>query len=87
MEHMIKMGDTFGSILSQHPQDLNTHGDQTASAKQDQLIAQFRTLTAALWERAPALPMHSTMNSSASGQSVLADTSAEGGHHSDQRQV
>ena len=75
MDHMIKVGDTFCSISEQHPQDLNTHDAQNASAKQDSLVAQFRALTAALWERTPALPKHSTMDSSASGQSVLADTS------------
>jgi hypothetical protein len=75
LDHMIKVGDTFCSISEQHPQDLNTHDVRTASAKQDRLIAQFRSLTAALWERTPALPKYSTMNPSASGQSVLADTS------------
>jgi hypothetical protein len=74
LDHMIKVGDTFSSISEQHPQDLNTHDIRTASARQDRLIAQFRALTAALWEKTPAPPKHSTMDPSASGQSVLADT-------------
>jgi hypothetical protein len=32
LEHMIIMGDTFGSISAQHPQDLLTQDVQTASA-------------------------------------------------------
>ena len=48
LEHMIKMGDTFGSILSQHPQALLTPDVHTATAKQDHLISQFRTLASAL---------------------------------------
>jgi hypothetical protein len=75
LDHMIKVGDAFCSISEQHPQDLNTHDVRNASAKQDCLIAQFRALTAALWERTPARPKHSTMNPSASGQSLLTDTS------------
>jgi hypothetical protein len=48
LNHMIKVGDTFCSIAEQHQQDLNTHDVRTASAKQEHLVAQFRTLTAAL---------------------------------------
>ena len=48
---------------------------QTSKAKQDFLVAQLRNLTAILWERSPTLPLHSTLNSSTSGQSVIADTS------------
>jgi hypothetical protein len=54
LDHMIKMGDTFRSISEQHPQDLDTHEVQAASAKQDHLMAQFKALTATLWERTPA---------------------------------
>ena len=74
MDHMIKLGDTWGAISSQHPLHLNTPYVQVAHGKQEHLITQFRALTLALWEKAPPLPMHSTMNTSASGQSVLADT-------------
>ena len=71
LDHMIKVGDTFRAISKQHPQDLNTHDVRNASAKQDRLAAQFRTLTITLRERTPARPKHSTMNPSALGQSVL----------------
>ena len=39
LDHIIKMADSFRSISTQHPQDLNNHDVQTASAKQDYLIA------------------------------------------------
>jgi hypothetical protein len=71
---MIKVRDTFCSISEHHPQDLNTRDVQTPSAKQDRLAAQFRTLTAALWERTPARTKCPTMNSPSSAQSVLDDT-------------
>ena len=72
LDHMIKVRDTFCSILEHYPQDLNTRDVQIASTKQDRLAAQFRTLTTALWERTPARP---TVNPSASAQSVTEDTS------------
>ena len=53
MEHMIKMGEIFGSILAQHPHDLQTTEVQTAAAKQDLLITQFKSRSASLWERTP----------------------------------
>ena len=56
LDHMIKVGDTFCSILEQHPQDLNTQGVRNASAKQDSLVAQFKALTTSLRERTPSPP-------------------------------
>ena len=44
LEHMIKMGDTYGSISAQHPQELLSPDVQNENSKQDFLIAQFRTL-------------------------------------------
>jgi hypothetical protein len=75
MEHMIKMGDAYASISAQHPQELASPNITNLKDKQEHLVAQLRDLTATLWERSPTLPLHSTLNSSASEQSVIADTS------------
>ena len=41
MDHMIKLGDTWGAISSQHPLHLNTPDVQVAHGKQEHLITQF----------------------------------------------
>jgi hypothetical protein len=76
LDHMILVGDAFRSISKQHPQALDTHDVQAASAKQDRLAAQFGALTATLRERTPTRPKYLTMNPSTPGQSLPANTSA-----------
>ena len=91
MEYMIKMGDTFGSILSQHPHNLQTPEVQSAASKQDHLISQFRSLSTVLWERTPTTPstskQHTPIESSIGKAKRLKEASIQANVKYDQLRI
>ena len=85
------MGDTFGSILSQHPHNLQTPEVQSAASKQDHLISQFRSLSTVLWERTPTTPstskQHTPIKSSIGKAKRLKEASIQANVKYDQLRI
>ena len=74
-DKLAALGDTYGIILAQHPEQLLTKDGLAATAKQEFITKELSDLNATLWELIPT-PLQSTMNSSASGHNSLADSTA-----------
>ena len=74
-DKLAALGDTYGIILAQHPEQLLTKDGLAATAKQESITKELSDLNATLWELIPT-PLQSTMNSSASGHNSLADSTA-----------
>ena len=74
-DKLAALGDSYGIILAQHPEQLLTVEGLAATAKQESITKEISDLNVTLWERIPT-PLQSTMNSSSAGHSSTNDSTA-----------